>query len=340
MGLAPSQSSDVDAAGGNSHLISNSGGRDSGGAGAGGTGTGGSTGITPEYCADFTLNYTTVPATVLILLDASASMSGSVRRGEGTRWELVGEALFSPTNGLITTLAPSARFGLALYSSLDGFAGGACPAIEFTDYALDQEEKLRDRFEASSPLAGGDTPTGEALEMAVDHLLADATDGPRYLVLITDGEPDTCAVPDPQRGQPEALAAATLAYESGIKTYIVGISSDIAPTHLQEMSNLAQGVRREAIWGQDADAIQPIQASEQQGGLAGQIKGLLGDVRSCSIPVDKRTEVEGTIELDERELKSGEDFRLEDGELSLLETTCQQVLGDAAQLKVHLKCSP
>jgi hypothetical protein len=204
-----------------------------------------------ELCANFTLDYAAEPATVMLLVDGSGSMYEPI--GTTTRWELVQEALFDEENGLVTELAPSARFGLVLYSSYDGFFGGAssCPIFETRPPELNSAERLRHLFGRSTPLAEGDTPTGEALDATVDLLLADPGQGPRYLILITDGLPDTCAVPDPQEGEPEALAAARRAFESGIETFVVGISSDIAPEHLQQMANIAQGAPLDAIWGED-----------------------------------------------------------------------------------------
>jgi nitric oxide reductase activation protein len=67
---------------------------------------------------------------------------------------------------------------------------------------------------------------------ALDWLDTDDTPGPRYLVLITDGEPDTCSEPDPQNGQEQALQAAQEAHQRGIEMYVVGVSSDVGVSHL------------------------------------------------------------------------------------------------------------
>lgn len=291
----------------------------------------------PGICADFTLNYTSAPATVLILVDASSSMNA--RAGNSTRWGLVGEALFDPSDGLLTRLSTTVRFGLALYSSLDGFVGGTCPAIEMSNIDIDQGEELESWFDGASPLAEGDTPTGEAIEFAIDRLLSDEGVGPRYLIVITDGEPDTCAVPDPQQGQPEALLAAERAYESGINTFVVGVSSDIGAAHLQEMSNVARGVRREAVFGRDDDAVEPIQASEQQGELAGQIQGILADVRNCTLAVADEVSSEGIVELDGRALSPGVDYSVQGQSLVLFGAACEEILTDAEQLVVRLQCA-
>ena len=290
----------------------------------------------PEFCEDFTLNYASSPATVLLLLDSSGSMT--TRIGTSTRWQLVGDALFDETDGLVTHLAGGVRFGLAFYSSLDGFAGGTCPAMTFSSFDIDQEDQLRALFNDTAPLRSGDTPTGEAMQVALDRLVADPATGPKYLILITDGQPDTCSVPDPQLGQPEALAAAQRAFELGVNTFIVGVSSDIAPDHLQQMANVARGVRPRAMWGRDDDAIQPIQASEQRGVLASQIKGVLGDVRSCTILVSPDVNEQGTVELDHEILQPHVDYVVMGNSLQLGAGACDRVLADATELVVRLHC--
>lgn len=289
-----------------------------------------------EFCEDFTLNYASSPATVLLLLDSSGSMTSRI--GSSTRWQLVGDALFDERDGLVTQLADSVRFGLAFYSSLDGFAGGMCPTMTFSSVDIDQEDQLRAQFNATEPLRSGDTPTGEAMQVALDRLVDDHALGPKYLILITDGQPDTCTVPDPQRGQPEALAAAQRAFELGVNTFIVGVSSDIAPDHLQQMANVARGVRPGAIWDRDDDAIQPIQASEQRGVLASQIKGVLGDVRSCTILVSPEVNEQGSVELDHQILRPNVDYVVMGNSLQLGAAACDRVLADATELVVRLHC--
>jgi hypothetical protein len=185
----------------------------------------------------------------------------------------------------------------------------------------------------------GDTPTGEAVLEALDWLDQDDTPGPRYLVLITDGEPDTCIVPDPQNGQEEALAAAGEAHERGIEMYVVGVSSDVGESHLQQMANVAQGVRANAQWGRDDEAIEPIVASDQDDVLARQIQGALGDVRTCTIALDEDVDPEGTfvVTLDGQAVPASE-YMIADGQLVLSGNACAQVLDDARTLEIEVPC--
>jgi len=291
----------------------------------------------PIRCDDLSFDYSTDPATVLLLVDRSGSMAFGF--GGNTRWNLVRDAFFNEQDGLLARLGDTARFGLAFYTSLDGFAGGTCPMMDYTAPVLGDPEVLRFAFDSTSPLTDGDTPTGEAIVEALDWLDQDSAPGPRYLVLITDGEPDTCAVPDPQEGQGEALEAARQAYQRGIEMYVVGVSSDVGESHLQRMANVAQGVREDAVWGQDSEAIEPIVASNQDDVLAAQIQGALGDVRTCSLALGADVDLDGAfvVTLDGERVPPSE-YDVEGGQLVLYGETCDRVLQDAETLEVEVPC--
>ncbi len=291
----------------------------------------------PLDCSDLSFNYAIEPATVLLLIDRSGSMQ--IPFGARVRWDVVRDALFDAETGLVPALSESARFGLAFYTSLNGFAGGACPMMSYSDVALGAADELASLFDTVTPLEDGDTPTGEALEEAVSFLEEDGASGPRYLILITDGEPDTCAVPDPQEGQLDALVGAREAFSSGIEMFVVGISDDIAPSHLQQMANAAQGVRVEAVYGEDADAVRPIIASEDHAILSEQIRGALGDVRTCHIPLGQGVDYSGSFRLylDGSPLPE-EAYVIEDQNVEIVGEYCALVLADAETLDVTVPC--
>ncbi len=291
----------------------------------------------PLHCSDFFFDYAVEPATVLLVVDRSGSME--LDFGGQRRWDVVRDALFDEEGGLVTNLGDTARFGLAFYSSLDGFAGGTCPMMDYAEPAVAAAGELRGIFDGTEPLTNGDTPTGEALEAALAFLEADGAAGPRYLILITDGEPDSCAVPDPQEGQPQALSAAERVFEAGVEMFVVGVSEDVAAEHLQHMANVGQGVRADAVFGEDDEAVQPIAASDDPKILAEQIRGALGDVRSCSIPLGEDVDFGGSFELilDGAPLPANA-FIVEDQTLLLGDEACDRVLSDARTLDISVPC--
>ncbi len=294
----------------------------------------------PELCVAESYDYTSEPASVLLLVDRSGSMTESF--GAGTRWSVVRDALFDSERGLVPTMEGTARFGLSFYTSLDGFAGGTCPMLAQQVIELFNTETLAEAFDTTLPEPDGDTPTGEAIQASLSVLLA-APPGPKYLVLLTDGEPDTCAVPDPQGGQDVSIAAAQAAFVAGVPVFTVGVSEDIQSEHLQQMANAGSGRRLAARYGHDDDAARPLRASDDPAELASQMVGALGDVRSCVIALEPAEsdldEGAARVTLDGRSLVAGRDFALRGWELELLGDACAEVQSDATTLVVEVPCA-
>ncbi|HEY4157644.1 MAG TPA: hypothetical protein VGM29_06085 [Polyangiaceae bacterium] len=82
------------------------------------------------------------------------------------------------------------------------------------------------------PSTKNETPTGESVA-AMTKKLHDFTppagegDGPRYILLVTDGNPDTCIRFDPQCGRDPSIKAVQDAYAAGIGTFVIGVGDII-----------------------------------------------------------------------------------------------------------------
>src|SRR6185369_10166958 len=137
-----------------------------------------------------------------------------------------------------------------------------------------------------------DTPTGPAVAQVVKEMLAFGHKGPQVLLLVTDGDADTCNVPDPQLGQPDAIAAVASAYALGIGFYVLGISSDISGDNLQQLANAGQGKRIDAKWGVDKDAAEPFQASSSVAGVTAQLEDILLRVPLCEVQLDRDVDLD------------------------------------------------
>jgi hypothetical protein len=265
------------------------------------------------------------------------------RFGSGTRWSVLGSALFDPDHGVLARLQDTVRFGMALYTSNDGYAGGTCPDLIEVPIAPDNAAAVQAAFEATSPALDGDTPTGDAIRAVVAELAT--YPAPKYILLVTDGEPDTCAVPDPQTGQGAAIAAAELAHQEGVRLLVMGVSADIAPTHLQHLANAGVGAPLTAVWGYDEAAGQPHQASDDQAELAAQLTGMLGAERVCLIDLDETVDpsraAEAEVLLDGQPLRHGD----WDGwvlrstsTLEVLGTACDWILTTSRRLSISYPC--
>lgn len=186
-------------------------------------------------CAAMVIEASFGTPTLVLLVDQSGSMTGTY--SGGTRWSVLRDALIDPTTGVVTRLQSTMRFGLTLYTNN---GGPTCPDLTTVDPALDNLGAIATVYLANQPEA--DTPTGESIDAVVATLSAFAEPGPKYIIVASDGEPDTCAVPNPSNGQPEAVAAAQAAFAAGIKLYFLSVGSGtISAGHMQDMANAGVG---------------------------------------------------------------------------------------------------
>ena len=79
------------------------------------------------------------------------------------------------------------------------------------------------------PPTVSDTPTGPALDFARDQLAADTTPGDKFLLLVTDGQPDYCDNPTPKCAVDGVVRRLQELRTAGVRTLVFGfegISSD------------------------------------------------------------------------------------------------------------------
>lgn len=240
----------------------------------------------PAECPDVEVSFTSVVPTVVLLLDQSGSMNEPF--GKTTRWQAMRTALMDPTRGVVKALDGKVRFGMALYTSKNGFAGGVCPMLTEVEVGLGNHASLAAKLAAAEPV--DETPTGESLEKVAASLAALDVPGPKYLLLATDGEPDTCAEPNPQNGQAVAVAATKAAKAKGIGTFVVSVGSEVSDKHLADMANAGAGVASGAKFWKATDPS----------GLEGALATITDGVRSCTFTLDgKVTDAKrGAVTLD------------------------------------------
>ena len=298
----------------------------------------------PEGCVDITRSYASTPPSVMLLIDQSASMNE--RFGQSTRWDVLRQAIIDEQSGLLTWLDDAANIGIMLYSSLDGFRQGfECPLIESVPTRFDGALAIREFYAEREPRPGGDTPTADGIDVATDSLVALGAGPAMYVLLLTDGVPDTCAEPDPQNGLEPAVAAVQRAYSLGVKVRTVGVSPEIARDGLQRMANAGAGKDPALQFGRDADAEEPFYASTDPRELADQLKGAIGDVRSCTVDlgadVGPARARDGSLVLDGASLHYGtpDGWRFVDEDTIAIDgAACQRILGAGEQLVVHFPC--
>lgn len=267
-------------------------------------------------CADVMATIEPVIPTIVLVVDQSGSMNDDF--GGISRWQAVSDAMFDPAEGVVTQLESSVRFGMALYTSNNGMFGGECPMLVEVAPSLDNRDGMSMAF--TQPVIEGDTPTGDAI-VAVAASLAAEPDTARAIVLATDGEPDTCAVPDPQTGQPESVAAVIGAYEAGIKTFVISVGGEISADHLQELANV--GVGKAPDDAAPAPFFQALDSAE----LIAAFDEIINGFVSCEFEIDGIVDLDaacqGNVLLDGVPIECGPDWHVpEESTLELLGEAC------------------
>ncbi len=219
-----------------------------------------------------------VTPTVVLVIDQSGSMTEPF--GSSDRWNALRDSLLATPDGFIAALESQVRFGVALYTADfdDGMLIGMCPAIQWIAPALNNFGAIDAVYGDSAQVPIGDTPTGESLDAVLDRLTMtpDPSVDPTIFILATDGEPDTCAVPNPQEGQPESLAGVRRAYAAGVRTFIISVGEDVSRGHMQEMANAGVGVG-----AGEPDA--PFYVAGDDAGLRDALRAIIGGELSCVV---------------------------------------------------------
>jgi len=300
-----------------------------------------------DGCVSLTVGFEGKTPTVMLLVDQSGSMNDAFPANQKatTRWTVLRSALMDPSTGAVKKMESTVRMGLAMYTSNHGSDGGACPMLTQVGINLDNYNAINRVYQMSKPL--GDTPTGESIA-AVAQELASQPD-PKYILLVTDGLPDTCADPDASNSTARQNAAndatvkaAQAAFAQGIRLFMMGVSSDIAPSHLQAMANAGAGLDP-ATTGSAAASY--YVASDNQADLATQLSGIIGSTRTCTFhlqgTVDTAHAGEGIVTLGGAPLRYNDPngFRLNNpSELEILGTACDTIKNDNTELVVRFPC--
>jgi len=249
-----------------------------------------------EACISQKVETREILPTVTILVDRSGSMGGVVLP-KVNRWDAVKTAIIgadAADGGLVKKFDGKVRLGLATYTaysnleryvpgpddynpfSLESYPEktiiisepgespvkkGVCPQLDVDvlpsiNSIAEIETAYRDLDRGRG--SGAETPTAEAVSAIAQRLGEIKEEGPKVIILATDGNPDTCEVPDSEDlnkkngvepwedgyalGLVKARKAVHDAYEKqGVKTYIISVG-DIKPEHLQDIANLGVGL--------------------------------------------------------------------------------------------------
>ena len=315
-------------------------------------------------CNDLSVETKEVTPTVLLLVDNSSSMF----EPRDKLWDPLYNVLMKPATGIVASLQEKVRFGFTSYRGSSTANDPACPNLFEVDYKLGNFDPIDTLYkQQGAEWKQGikwETPTGAAIKKAAAKLAAYEADppGPKYILLVTDGNPNTCAALDPQCGSDESIKAVQEAKTMGIGTFAVGIGDIIAgntgcepawgrcgPLHLQDLANAGQGLPVAAPPDQlKYQACTPTQmlaatyagAAETPGAapfytaanaaeLETAIKGLLNSVVSCTYDMNATVvgnAALGTVKVNDMDVPYNDPngWKLEDNkvQITLQGTAC------------------
>jgi hypothetical protein len=224
------------------------------------------------------------PAELLVVLDRSNSMADPTTPGR-TRWDDARDAVI----GAVTS-ASNLAWGLKVFPSM------AAPTRVLVGCTVDMGADVGVGFGQAGaignalmhagpptrPLAGG-TPTAPAILTGTAYLKTVTTAFPKYLVLVTDGQP-TCAGPGPAMGVPvdpllASVDALSAAAGAGIKTFVIGISATQFTANLNRLAE-AGGMPR---------ALEPrYYPAENRADLDAALQAISVAITSCVFPLVTR----------------------------------------------------
>jgi von Willebrand factor type A domain len=223
----PPQNIAVEAPGGSPGDISGVGGMRS--PGTGGTGVKVDSGpMTPTMDANCgsTRNSTMrVPPDLLLVFDRSGSMAADPATGRNcnppatcpSKWNQATAAVNTAVAGSQATI----RWGLKLFST-DGNGCTVAPGAQ-VDIGLDTAPAIATALGGAGP--AGSTPTTSAMTLAGDYLASLTTPNPRFIVLVTDGQPTCAAGNGNGDDSPAAVAAVAAQAVRGYGTFVIGVAT-------------------------------------------------------------------------------------------------------------------
>lgn len=242
-------------------------------------------GVPWDVCADVSVQTRLVTPTVVLLIDQSASMEENEFAESGlTRWDALKDALLAQPSGITFDFATRVRFGLTLYSAVSTDDGedseliGDCPQLTRVAPAVENYAAIEGVLREADTIL--ETPTSDALKVVVPELVADPHPDPKIIVLATDGDPDTCDLPNPesdenrQRAKDAVIAEIEAARAQDIRTFVIGVGEgSVSLDHLQAVAVAGAGVADAPFWvaGDDAGlrrALEEIIAGEASCTLA------------------------------------------------------------------------
>jgi hypothetical protein len=197
-------------------------------------------GMDADACQKLTVQFIPKVPLVYVLVDQSGSMFDSMA------WD----PLRTSVLGVIQTLQAQVSFGFSAFSGIAGGAAGNCPIMNSVPVALNNYAMIQGLYSTlEKPTYKAETPTALEMGVAGDALVTAAAAlpdaGNKYILFVTDGEPDFCDDGNAVCPVDSVVAELQKLGPMGIQTFVLGIKSvdsSISGASLQAFANAGSGV--------------------------------------------------------------------------------------------------
>jgi hypothetical protein len=291
-----------------------------------------------DDCNKVEIEFAPQVPSVFVLVDRSSSMF------ERSLWSPLKDGVLA----VIEQLQGEIRFG---FSSYTGQQGMQCPQLTTIVPIADQNyAAIKRAYDAvAKPDFKGETPTSLAIQEVSKTLLKEPKNSPKFIVLVTDGEPDFCDDPNVTCSRDAVVAAAQAAYAQGVGTFIFSIGGEVDRAHLGDVANAGTGQpvedRQMAVHYQcpnSSGTYSPTSGSapyfepdvNDRAALVKTLAATIAGVRSCVFDLQGKVQIklmladQGVVEIDGQHVPYGEPdgYRMNsETQLELLGASCKRL---------------
>jgi len=187
------------------------------------TDNGGGSNATDAGCQHVAVNFVPKIPTVFVLVDRSNSMF-TPNSNQVVSWDPLKAGVLS----VVKQLEGQVRFGFGAFT---GQQGGMCPIFSSIAPALNNATAITDVYQPLGKVTGadGETPVIMVLPLLKALLDQPGNDGDKYVLFVTDGEPDFCDNGDAKCAVDAVVAGVQKLASQGIHTIVFGLKSSISP---------------------------------------------------------------------------------------------------------------
>ena len=203
------------------------------------TNSGGGSNASDAGCQHQEINFVPKIPTVFVLVDRSGSMFTPDNKTQVASWDPLKAGVLA----VVKQLEGQVRFGFGAFTGqqAQGSTPAKCPIFDSIAPALNNASAISNVYPVGSvPGATGETPVIQVLPLVEGLLNQPGNDGDKYVLFVTDGEPDFCDNGDSKCAMDAVIGGVQKLAAEGIHTLVFGIGSSIiadSGAFLQALAN-------------------------------------------------------------------------------------------------------